>query len=163
MVCKFALSVTSPVALKAIARFVPKAGVIEIGAGTGYWKYVLEQLGIPVVAFDNCAVESGQNQYFTRPTKPWAQVLDGGPEKAADHGERALLLCWPPNHTTMASEALKLYPGKYVIYVGEPSGRRTGDPAFHSRLARHWRLVADIAIPRWGTHNDRLFLYERKR
>jgi hypothetical protein len=50
-VCLYALAVTSPSALEAITVFTQSEGMVEMGAGTGYWKKCLEGQGVSVVAF----------------------------------------------------------------------------------------------------------------
>lgn len=164
LVCRYALALTSPRALQSIVDFAFGQDIVEIGAGSGYWKFCLEQMGLSVASYDNSPVESGANPYFTRESRPWSQVLPGGPEAVAQFPDRMLFLCWPPANNAMASSALSLHQGNRLVYIGEPrGGPRTGDRAFHDRLARHWKLIRKVDIPRWTAHNDALFLYERAR
>jgi hypothetical protein len=160
LISLYALAVTSPLALKLIGEFA-SGGLVEIGAGTGYWKFCLEQLGIEVAAYDLAPVNMADNRYFTRQTRCWAPVETGDADAVLRHSDRTLFLCWPPNDNQMAATALKLYTGRRLVYIGEASGTRTGNEQFRNRLGRHWRLERAIDIPRWAAHNDRLFLYRR--
>ena len=51
LIARYGFAVPSDEALTAIERCSPQ-GVIELGAGTGYWAFLLQQRGVDVVAFD---------------------------------------------------------------------------------------------------------------
>lgn len=51
LVTRYGFAVPSDEALTAIERCSPR-GVVELGAGTGYWAFLLQQRGVDVVAFD---------------------------------------------------------------------------------------------------------------
>ena len=64
--------------------------IVEAGAGTGYWAWELQKAGIDVVPTD-----PSPEIRFPEAT-PWTKVLPlAGPQAAATHPDRNLLLCWP--------------------------------------------------------------------
>ena len=89
------------------------AGVVEVGAGTGYWASLLRRRGIPVTAYDlhpcHDAELNGHHKLLGRGNPPpFTSVTRGGAEAVANNmvdGEdededegsrRVLMLCWPP-------------------------------------------------------------------
>ena len=134
LVRHYAFAVPSPGDLTWLVWRLADRGVVEIGAGTGYWAWMLSQYGVDVLAYDTDA-------WTTRGTLSshrFHPVRRGGCERAADHPDRALLLCWPEMDTTMASDALAAYTGDLLIYVG---GNLTADDEFRRTLRERWDLV----------------------
>lgn len=149
-IMQYAWAIPNEPALKALAGY---RKIVEIGAGGGYWAHLLAQRGAEVACYDLVVPPS---EWAAR---QWHPIHIGGPERAADHPEAALLLCWPPLHDPMADQALAAYNGRVVAYVGEGEGAATGDAAFHERLERGWMLAQTIAIPQWPGMHDYLFIY----
>lgn len=91
---KYSWAIPSMEALDRIAALGP---VIEIGAGTGYWAYLLRALGVDVKAFDVAppGVVGVKNGWHDG-AETWTKVCQGGPERAAYEAHRTLFLCWPP-------------------------------------------------------------------
>ena len=155
LVHRYAWAIPNEEALNTVAEFSP---IVEIGAGTGYWAALLQAKGVDVKPYDISPPETGKNAYHSN---SWTKVLRGGPEKAASHSERTLLLCWPPYGSTMAQESLSHYSGEHVIYVGEWCGC-TADSAFHADLASRFNQVRFVEIPTWNGIHDRLSVWKRK-
>lgn len=96
LVEKYSWAIPSPAAIYEMARVVHENnlnGIIEIGAGNGYWAYCLNQVGVDVIA-----VDSGETHTSFK-SKHWHPIIKGGPPHAAKHPDRALFLCWPPMST----------------------------------------------------------------
>ena len=117
-------------ALGAIAEASPR-GVVEVGAGTGYWASELRDRGVSVAAYDIAPVHldlhNGYHLGDGGNALPWFDVQAGGAEAAAAHSERTLLLCWPPKESepgafaevaTLAVDCLEQYGGDTVCFVG---------------------------------------------
>ena len=51
LIAKYGFAVPTNEALDAVGRCSP-SGVVEVGAGTGYWAHLLQQRGVDVAAFD---------------------------------------------------------------------------------------------------------------
>ena len=121
------------------------AGVVEVGAGTGYWASLLRRRGIPVTAYDlhpcHDPEPNGHHKLLGRGNPPpFTEVTRGGAEAAANYDDdddedeasrRVLMLCWPPREdpvdevrsdvSGMAATALRSFRGDTIVYVGEVS------------------------------------------
>lgn len=131
LVKKYAWAVPSEEALDMIAKYSPN-GVIEIGAGTGYWADQISKRGVKVYAYD---LKPARNHYVRG---CYAAIGRGGPGSAQRHSSGTLLLCWPPHTDSMAVRALDHFRGDTLIYVGEGCGGCTGDDEFCKRIGEHW-------------------------
>lgn len=162
-------------ALDTIIKYSP-IGLIEIGAGAGYWAYLLREYGLDVLAFDP-----------TPPPSPWSnrsgsftEVLTGDHTVVIGSSERTLFLCWPSYSESWTHEVIELYGGDTIIYVGEGNGGCTGDDRMHALLGMdgcyHWEEgetcdacgikslfeeVASVDIPQWFGLHDRLYVCRR--
>lgn len=155
LVLKYAWAVPDDAALDTIKRYSPR-GVVEIGAGTGYWAGLLRERGVEVAAYDRHPYRSGHADGC------WSQVKRGGPYMASFHPMKTLFLSWPPYADTMASRCLDTYAGNTLAYIGEGPGGCTGDDDFHHKLETEWDVITEIGIPQWEGIHDRLSIYHRK-
>ena len=155
LVPKYAWAIPDEEAIREIAKLSP---ILEMGAGSGYWAYLLTQAGAKVFAYDN----------FTRKTqkatKTWFPVKRGSFGKVDLHSNKTLLLCWPEYEHYMASECLKRHKGKFVVHVGEENSGCTANPEFHEIVNDNhfFKLKKTIRIPQWDSIYDKVFIYERK-
>jgi hypothetical protein len=179
----FGFALPTEPALRAIADVSPR-GVVEIGAGTGYWARLLHDRGVDVVAFDVAPPPSIDNPWFAG-VMPWYPVRVGDESAVDRHAQRTLLLVWPTRNEDWGAAALERFAdagGQRVAFVGEPVGGRTGDDRLHALLGevdRCWSCAHGIQTsvcvcgirPRWrrtGTielphsADDELRLYRRE-
>ncbi|MFV0524925.1 MAG: hypothetical protein ACK5RL_10525 [Acidimicrobiales bacterium] len=179
---RYGFAVPDEVALAAIARHAP-AGVVEIGAGTGYWAAQLAGHGLDVAAYDPQPAPSPDNRWFAG-AEPWFELTTADHRVVERHPDRLLLLVWPTRNETWAAEAIESYAaagGDRVAYVGEGPGGRTGDDRFHALLGEIdrclrcayevadtactcgvtplWERVERIELPHWPDCQDRLHIY----
>ena len=105
--------------LEVVRRYSP---LVELGAGTGYWTYLLRVMGADVIACDRAPVDGARENRYHPDVSPWADVLQGDLPVLSRHGDRSLFLCWPPIYSALW-EGLRLYTGECVIYVGDHGGR----------------------------------------
>jgi hypothetical protein len=154
---RYAFGVPDRAALEAIARYAP---IVELGAGTGYWAYLLRNRGVDIVAYDVAPPDQAPNAYKLEP-RTWTQVVLGGVEVLQQHADRALFLCWPGYRDTFAGDALREFRGTVLIYVGEGPGGHTADDAFFDRLQREWVPDEQVAIPQWSGAHDCLRIFHR--
>lgn len=148
---KYSFAIPDPEAIIRISKYSP---IVEIGAGSGYWAWLLKFAQADVAAYDD-----GSREW----PKMWTDVQRGGPEKVNSDLRRTLFLCWPEYDTPMAYECLSKYRGKYFIYIGEGPGGCTGDDSFHEYLNKNFNEIDCYKITQWYGIHDRLFFYERKR
>ena len=133
-----------------IAQYSP---LLELGAGTGYWGWLLRQAGAQINCWD---VNPGAGPH-------WTEVEFGTPEmmnELPDLSERTLLLIWPPLEESLAENSLKEFTGSRVISVGEWRGR-TGSQTFHDELEKKFRLEKELLIPRWPGFSDSVRIYTK--
>ena len=138
LVYRYAWSIPSPGDLVWIKEQLGGRGVLEIGAGTGYWAWQMRQYGIDVLAYD-LRSPLGRNPQVGG--GPYGPVIHGGVPRASLAEDRALFLCWPTYRSNWAHRALKLYQGDLLIHAGEIDGC-TADGGFFKELAENWEEVS---------------------
>lgn len=172
-----AFACPSEQAITALKSFSEQKGVIEMGAGMGYWALILRNAGVDVLAYDkqpssnsaDCASQSQRgagkkigsgNEYHGR-FDSWSEVLYGDATTPCDT-TRVLLLCYPPPDDPMAVRTLRGFTGSRLAYVGEFHGD-TGTAEFETLLATQWNLIQDpIPLPNFGNTCYSLTLWHRK-
>ena len=144
----FAWSIISPGDVAWIRERLGGAGIVEPGAGHGYWAWQLAQAGVDVAAYEPIAPEDNT---FVIGDKPWLPVLPGDHDAVKHHPDRSLLLCWPNYGEPWAAWALAAYKGSQLFYAGEAAGGCTADEAFFELLEAEWDEVGDC--PRHVTYS----------
>lgn len=144
----FSWSIPSPGDMEWMYNLLGGQGLVEIGAGTGYWLWQLQQYGVDGIGYD---LKPGSNRFAWH---TWTDVRRGGPSRARNHSDRALFLCWPPYDTPMAADTLKVYKGDLLFYAGEGEGGCTADNEFFKILERDWEEISTSKrhISFWGIH-----------
>ena len=145
----FSWSIPSPGDIAWMRDILGGKGVVETGAGSGYWAWQMEQAGIDAVAYD--PAETGNNKFACR---QWATVLRDDHGAARLHPDRALFLCWPSYAEPWAAQSLACYDGDLLIFAGEPEGGCTADDEFFKLLDAEWEEsgVAPQHVSHWGIH-----------
>ena len=150
---KYAWAIPDQRALSILSSLAP---LVEIGAGKGYWAYLLRNMDIDILTFDK----------HIDPSKEWTNINKGTPAnlKNRECNGRSLFLCYPDEDGSMASKCLDIFvnnpkAGKYVIHVGEmidtgcmrrgiqnPFGRTTGSD-FQVKLSEHFHCILKVFPP----------------
>eukprot|EP00026_Physarum_polycephalum_P010766 Phypoly_transcript_10945.p1 GENE.Phypoly_transcript_10945~~Phypoly_transcript_10945.p1 ORF type:complete len:410 (-),score=36.33 Phypoly_transcript_10945:31-1194(-) len=148
--------------------------IVEIGAGSGYWAYLLRKQGVDVVALDLFPPSSGSNPSHK---VHHTSIEHGGPNDLEKYSDRTLLLCWPDDYHssdkqmfTFAADCLAHYKGKCIIYIGDWKGTALGaseygytsSREFQDRLQREFSKVQRIFVPNWPMVADDLTVWERR-
>jgi hypothetical protein len=157
--CKtFSWSIPSPGDMKWLKGVLEGRGVVECGAGGGYWAWQMRQAGIDVVAYE--PQEVTDNHYAMR---EWTGLLRDGHEASGQHPERALFLCWPSYSDPWAAHSLACYQGDLLIYCGEGEGGCCADDEFFKLLDAEWGDCgySPAHVSYWGIHCY-LTAYRRK-
>lgn len=127
---------------------------------TGYWAYLLTQLGVDVVCYYlNPGTELLTNGWHGEDMHPEVVAKDWA-EAAALHPERTLFLSWPPHDQDVGARILLAYNGNRLIYVGDGRGG-TGDDRMHQILETQWTEVDSRQPGLWWGQRDRVTVYER--
>ncbi len=143
-------------AIHFIASHTPN-GIVEVGAGFGYWAWLLRQINVQVYPYD---IAPDGNLWCDG--SPWTSVLQGGTEVVKSHREQALFMCWPPYNDYMAFDTLWEYEGDTLIYIGEDRSGCTADDLFFVLLEEEWEEIAYHGIPQWMGIHDYVTVYRRR-
>jgi hypothetical protein len=156
-VMRYAWCITDPGSVQFVAAY-SRMSLLDPMAGSGYWGYVLKQLGVDVVSYD---AAPGTNPWH-HDHALWVPVNQGYAEVTVDkHPDRVLFLSWPPYSEPSAYRTLREYKGDRLIYIGEGESGCTADEDFHDLLAKEWHEIASHRpIQWWGLHDD-ITVYER--
>jgi hypothetical protein len=144
----FSWAVPTQEAIECIRKYTGR--VIEIGCGSGYWAWLMNQAGIDVLALDTAV-----------PSFAWHEIHLGNELEALRHPDRTLFLCWPPWGSEMAVRALTCYAGDHVIYVGEWMGG-CANALFFAALTSWFEAVETVALPQWFMRSDNLTVFRRR-
>jgi hypothetical protein len=130
-----------------IALLALYSPLVELGAGTGYWAYLLRLAGVDIIAYDQTPLGGDRENRYHPHVRPWTYVQEGDATVLRAHAERTLFLCWPPVYSALG-EALRFYSGNLVVYIGD-HGRTTALPSLletdFDRIERHPVLALDPA------------------
>ena len=158
---KYSWALPDAAVLQAIAEHSP---IVEIGAGTGYWAYLLGRMGCEVHPYDAAPPATGRNPFGHR--RAWCEVRRGTPETLLREPYRdggwALLLCWPPPGDHMARKCLAHFRGDTLLYIGEPRGGHTASDAFFRKLFAEYEIVRDMPVKHWTGMRDGLWVCRRR-
>jgi hypothetical protein len=163
-VARYAWTVTHPETVAFVAVHCLADGLVDPMAGTGYWGYVLGQVGVDVASYDQYPphTESPKGNPWHVGATCWVSVekMDGT-DAVRKHPGRVLFLAWPPYSQRAGEDILRAYEGHKVIYIGESGGGCTGDEGLHDLLNAEWHPVAEHRpVQWWGLHDD-ITVYER--
>lgn len=157
----YSWALASRTALDWIADCLAGRGLLEVGAGSGYWAGLLHARGVDVLATDAEAATE-RNGWTSR--FRYADVRPGrADEEAAAHPGRVLALLWPPHRDPMAADALRAYRGEGFLYLGDGPGGLCADRAFFAELAAHWRPLSRCPLTlRWLGNRDTATYFVRR-
>lgn len=161
LVRRYTWTITDPWTVQFVQQW-GAGGLIDPLAGTGYWGYLLGQLGVDVLSSDLYPPQRDSRVSFFHPESaqhvPVAQM--DAVKAVITHGQgRTLLLSWPPMDE-LATHVVQNYPGERVIFLGELGGM-TGDASLIAELAVHWQEVeTHLPVQFWGIR-DMVHVFER--
>lgn len=161
LVRRYAWGVPCRAALDILAKHAP---LLEVGAGTGYWAWLLRKRGVEVAAYDRDPPGPGKGEanHWHGEASLWTRVEAGGPEAIDRHPDRTLFLCWPPYDDPFAEECLGRYRGGTLLFVGEGEGGCTGGSGFWERLGAEWEEAEWVKLPQFDGLHDHLTVWKRK-
>jgi hypothetical protein len=134
---RYSWAIPSPGDIAWLTRILDRRGLVEIGAGSGYWAWQAHQAGIDVIAYE--PTDPSANTY-TDGTEYFALRRDGH-AASRHHPDRALLLSWPSDNESWAANALHAYTGDLLIYIGQDQSGHCADDGFFRLLDRRWTRI----------------------
>ena len=161
LVRTFSWSIPSPGDITWLAKMLDGRGVLEVGAGSGYWAWQLSQAGVDVLAWEP-RIGGVDNQHVgvVEPYHPL--VREGAAGDIGAHSDRALMLIWPTYAAPWAGEALAAHRGDTLVYAGEGAGGCCADDDFFEALDRDWEYVESSPHhPTWWGVRCNLDIYRR--
>lgn len=159
LVGTYAWSIPSPGDIAWISSTLNGRGMVEVGAGSGYWAWQLAQAGVDIIAYEPTTPADNP---FVVAAEPYYPLLRGDGSAAAKHPDRALFMSWPTYSDPWAAHALASYQGDLLVYVGEESGGCCGDDAFFELLDARWTEIEASPHHRtWWGINCRMVTYRR--
>jgi hypothetical protein len=139
LVRKYCWTIPDPDTVAFVAKHA-QGGLVDPIAGTGYWAYLLAQVGLDVVCYDqNPGTALVTNGWHGEDLYAGVRARDGA-EAVAQHPDRTLFLSWPPFQQDVGTRILMSYKGKRVIHIGEDEGH-TGDDELRRILDSDWTEV----------------------
>jgi len=175
---KWSWSVPTHAALAAAAKCSP---IMEIGAGNGHWANLLRKCGADVVAYDGAYAAEASPASIADASNLMGEreegVEEGGPERAAEHPTRALLLSWPDyqGRGSYSTQCLAAYTGDTLLLLGEWRGRTLGSstpelgedgqafaPAFQRAVEAQFEVSEEHRLPSWPLFVDTLTIWRRR-
>jgi hypothetical protein len=156
---KYTWTVTDPATVEFVAEH-STGRMVDPLAGTGYWAYLLGQLGVDVVCSD---LQPETNHWHAgyRLHVPVAKMQ--GVYAAGLHSDRALLLSWPPYSNSSGHDVVQAYKGDRVVYIGEGHGGCCGSDELHELFESEWVEVADHRPVQWWGIHDWVTVYDRRK
>jgi hypothetical protein len=130
--------------LDVILRYSP---LIELGAGTGYWSWLLRQRGADIVAYDKAPPGGVRSNRYHYDLWPWTDVREGDIDVLQHYPTRSLFLCWPPLYSSLG-DALRFFRGGHLVYIGDEGGRTlapAGLSEAFDEIERHGVIAMDPA------------------
>jgi len=155
---RYSYVLPQPHLLDVVRRHAP---LVELGAGTGYWAYLLRLMDTDVAAYDQAPPGGTRENRYHPGARPWTEVREGDATVLAGHADRSLFLCWPPAFSALW-EALRFYAGGLVIYVGD-RGPRTARLAGLERLFEELEAHPVVALDPAPGRSAELSVWRRRR
>lgn len=155
---KFGFAILHEPAIEAMRPYAP---LLEIGAGSGYWSHELQRHGIDIVATDPklWINSSWGNTHKHDYTKIHKFKHDAAIRYFKN---RNLLIVWPEYKESWAAEAISMFTGETVIYMGEGYGNATADDRFHELLDSEFSNQIYVPMPHfWGNYDSNLVIASR--
>ena len=137
-----------------VLNFITKrssGALLEVGAGTGFWSFLLAKKGCNVLATD------WNNGEYGLKRNRFKNIKSSRADKAVKALPMAdLLMVWPCMDTWAFDSAKELASGRLLYYIGEGYGGCTADSEFHTYYEDEnvFEEVAHMCVPTWYGLND---------
>ena len=153
---QFSWAIPTREALDLIKQYSP---ILEIGAGTGYWAFLLESLNCDILPVDIEPPNKRANKFGHK--KEYTSVIKGDQNTVKLFPECNVFICWPYMDNTAYTIALDMQISRYLIYIGEGHGGCNANNSFFDYLSDNFNQVVSHDIPQWDGIHDRLNIYQK--
>ncbi len=128
--------------------------LIDMGAGNGYWSYRLRSAGADIMAVEPRGTVAN----------PVFPTIKGDHRTIVKYPDRALLIVWPTRNNLWAKEAVELYGGNTVAYIGDPNYKETATLDFPKALADGGFIKSEeMHVGSWPLFfEDKLIIWKRQ-
>ena len=161
MVKKYSWTISDPATVAFVASQCAGNKVLDPLAGTGYWGYLLRQMGVDIVCTD---VNTPSTNPYHRGIEPHVKIsrLDARASVMLQKDRTTLLLSWIPYGDPIGWQMLKLFNGSRIIYIGELHDGCCAEDFFFTDLYEKWDKIAEHNPVQWSGIHDYVTVYERK-
>lgn len=146
-------------AIKSIVQFAESDQILEICSGLCLWARLIKECDGNIIATDSFAYQQTSQTSQITPFIDSVYKMDAV-TAVKTFKTNVLLICWPNYNDSYAYDALSIFKGNKLVYIGEYGGC-TADEQFHNLLEQKWRCVNEIDIPTWQGIYDCIYMYER--
>jgi hypothetical protein len=158
----YSWSLPDPATVAFVAEHAGPA-VIDPLAGSGYWGYLLGQLGIDVACSDAAPPDLVENFWHKAGVTHCPVLQSDGVDAVTTQGTgRTLFLSWPPYDQPIGAQVVAAYPGNRLIYIGEGEGGCTGGDDLYRILESDWEGVTQHRPVQFLGLHDWVTVYDRK-
>jgi hypothetical protein len=157
----YAWTITDPATFDFVRAHCPNR-VLDPLAGTGYWAYLLGQVGVEVIASDRHPPHPEADLNIWHPlAEQHVPVTEADAVQAMGISEPGdtLLLGWPPA-TNVAEATVKAFRGNQMVYIGE-SGDSCASPSFWAQLALNWHPIGAHTPVQFEAMRDHVTVWSR--
>lgn len=116
--------------------------LVEVGAGSGYWAYLINKNEGDCSPYDKTNING------------YCEVKNYNGDIEINN----LLLCWPPSKNKLAYNITKNKKPKNIVFIGLKTDV-TGSKEFHKYIKNNYREINVIDIPSWPRVDDKLYSY----
>lgn len=155
----YSFALPSYEALQAIRRLSP---IVELGAGTGCWAKLLQNMGADIIATD--ADTRSNKQYILHAMLGYYFPVERrlGCEAVVRYPARNVLAVWPClSEPWMREAAEAMLPGTRLALVHAGRGGCIGDRSLFDCLDEKFAVEVDMDLPRWPGMQDRLGIWRK--
>lgn len=139
--------------------------IIDHGAGTGLWDYILHgylEKKTRIVAFD--IFQPNMNRYTHR-QRGYYPIVTELLKTDIENKNALMMFIWPTFNSIHPLRMLEKFKGRIVLVNGHPAD--TATPEFFNILANKWNLLYVLSPlvllkDEYGDFKDKILIYERK-
>lgn len=161
LVKKYAYSIPDDEALDLVARYSAN-GLLDPLAGSGYWGWLLEQMGVRVKLSDRSPGGPDGDSTWHDSRYITIEKMDALDSVRTYRDYDTLMLSWVPYQSDIGERVLEEFDGSTVILIGEGRGGCCGTDGLFDLLARDWAGVEKRALPQWPGLHDWIWTFVRK-